>query len=134
MSEQGKELVRRLYDEVINAKDLDAIDRFVRGEELVEGIKSGCFVMFDAFPDVHASIDDVIAEGDQVVVRATSTGTHDGAWMGIPPTGRHVAFEYVEIYRIADGMVVGYWCLPDLAGLMRQLTGDAPVTSSAGRD
>jgi len=84
-------------------------------------------VLYGAFPDLHSSIDGVVADGDTVAVRATSTGTHDGEWMGMPPTGRHIAFEYAEFYRVADGKIVEYWCLPDMAGLMRQLTADEPV-------
>jgi len=40
----------------------------------------------------------------------------DGEWMGIPATGRHITFEYAERYRVGDGVFVGYWCVPDMAG------------------
>ena len=55
-------------------------------------------------------------------VRSTMTGTHDGEYKGIAPTGRNVAADCAEVYRLADGKIVGYWCLLNVAGLMRQLT------------
>lgn len=88
------------------------------------------FGYFEAFPDLHIALDDVIAEGDRVFVRSTMTGTHDGEYKGIPATGRHVAAESAEVFRVADGRFVGYWCLTNVAGLMRQLT-EEPVTAAA---
>ena len=56
-------------------------------------------------------------------------GTHDGEYKGIPPTGRHVAAESAEIFRVSDGRFVGYWCLTNVAGLMRQLTEEVTATT-----
>ena len=50
------------------------------------------------------------------------TGTHDGEFQGIPATGHHIAADSAEVFRVADGKFVGYWCMVDGAGLMRQLT------------
>jgi predicted ester cyclase len=58
------------------------------------------------------------------------TGTQDGEYKGIPATGRHIAAESAEIFRIADGRFVGYWCLANVAGIMRQLT-EEPVAAEA---
>jgi predicted ester cyclase len=122
MSEQNKEVVRDYYARVINGRDLDAVGEFFVDERLVEGVKSGCFRYFEAFPDMHVALDDLIAEGDRVFLRSTLTGTHDGEYKGIPPTGRHVATECAEVFRVSDGRFGGYWCLTNVAGLMRQLT------------
>jgi predicted ester cyclase len=100
---------------------------FFVDERIAEGVRGGCFRYFEAFPDLHIALDDVIAEGDRVFVRSTMTRTHDGEYKGIPPTGRHVAAESAEIFRVADGAFVGYWCLTNVAGLMRQLTEDVAV-------
>lgn len=127
MSEGNKELVRRWYERVINGRDLDAVDEYFADERIAAGIRQGCFAYFEAFPDLHVSVDDLIAEGDRVFCRSTMTGTHDGEYKGIPATGRNVAAETAEVFRIADGRFVGYWCLANVAGLMRQLTEDAPV-------
>ena len=59
------------------------------------------------------------------------TGTHDGEYKGIPATGRHIAVESAEVFRVADGKFAGYWCLVNVAGLMRQLTEEQAVTVPA---
>ena len=89
---------------------------------MVEGVRRGCFSYFNAFPDMHVSLDELIGEGDKVFLRSTLTGTHDGEYKGLDPTGRHVATECAEIFRVENGRFVGYWCLTNVHGLMRQLT------------
>jgi steroid delta-isomerase-like uncharacterized protein len=122
MSEQSRQLIQKWYDEVINGRDLDAVGDYFSDERMVEGIRRGCFSYFTSFPDLHVSVDELIAEGDSVFVRSTMTGTHDGEYKGIPATGRHIAAESAEVFRVADGRFAGYWCLANVAGLMRQLT------------
>jgi len=130
VSEQNKELVGRYYEQVINGRDLEAVGDFFADERIVEMVTGGCFRYFEAFPDLHVALDDVIAEGDKVFVRSTITGTHDGEYKGIPATGRHIATECAEVYRIADGQFAGYWCLTNVAGLMRQLTEEPAVATA----
>jgi len=129
MSEQLKDVVRDYYARVINGRDLEAVGEYFTDERMVEGVKAGCFRYFEAFPDMHVSLDELIAEGDRVFLRSTLTGTHDGEYKGIPPTGRHVATECAEVFRIADGTFAGYWCLTNVAGLMRQLTEEVAVAT-----
>jgi predicted ester cyclase len=129
MSEQNKDLVRSYYEQVINGRDLDAVGDFFADERIVAGVQRGCFSYFQAFPDLHVALDELIAEGDRVFLRSTMTGTHDGEYKGIPPTGRHIAAEAGEVFRIGDGKFVGYWCLTNVAGIMRQLTEEAPVAA-----
>lgn len=130
MSEQNKQVVRDYYARVINGRDLDAVAEFFADERMVEGVRSGCFRYFEAFPDLHVALDDLIAEDDRVFLRSTLTGTHDGEYKGIPATGRHVATECAEVFRIADARFAGYWCLTNVAGLMRQLTEETvPATA-----
>jgi predicted ester cyclase len=130
MSEQNKQVVREYYERVLNGRDLEAVGDFFVDERTVEGVKGGCFRYFEAFPDLHIALDDVIAEGDRVFVRSTMTGTHDGEYKGIPATGRHVAAESAEVFRVADGRFVGYWCLTNVAGLMRQLTEEVAAATA----
>jgi steroid delta-isomerase-like uncharacterized protein len=130
MSEQNKEVVRDYYARVINGRDLDAVAEFFVDERLVVGVRSGCFRYFEAFPDLHVSLDELIAEGDRVFLRSTMTGTHDGEYKGIPATGRHVATECAEVFRIADGRFAGYWCMTNVAGLMRQLTEEPAIATA----
>lgn len=122
MSEENKELVRRYYGEVFNARNVDAVGEFFADERLVQGIQRGCLAYFDSFPDLHVSIEELIAEGDKVVCRSVATGTHDGEYKGIAPTGRNVAIDGVDVFRVAGGRFVGYWCLANVAGAMRQIT------------
>jgi predicted ester cyclase len=130
MSEQLKDVVRDYYARVINGRDLDAVEEFFADERMVEGVRGGCFRYFEAFPDMHVALDELIAEGDRVFLRSTLTGTHDGEYKGIPATGRHVATECAEVFRISDGRFVGYWCLTNVAGLMRQLTEETAVATA----
>jgi ketosteroid isomerase-like protein len=129
MLDENKELVRRWYGEW-NAGNLDAVDEFFADPELAARIRRGCGVYLAAFPDLHASIEELIAEDDKVVCRSNMTGTQDGEIKGIAPTGRQVSIDSAEIYRIREGKFVGYWCQADVAGLTRQLTEERPVAAS----
>lgn len=129
MSEDNKDVVRRYYDQVINGRDLDAVEEYFADERIVAGVRSGCFSYFQAFPDLHVSLEELIGEGDRVFLRSTLTGTHDGEYKGVPATGRQIATEAAEVFRIGDGKFVGYWCLTNVAGIMRQLTEEAPVVA-----
>ena len=133
MSDDTKGLVRSYYAEVINGRDLDRVEDFFANERTVEGVRRGCFSYFQSFPDLHVSIDELIGEGDKVFCRTTMTGTHDGEYKGIPATGRHIATECAEVFTIADGKFVGYWCLTNVAGLMRQLTEEQVVAAAPAR-
>ena len=74
-----------------------------------------------AFPDMQATIEDMIAEGDKVAVRYTGTGTHKGELMGIPATGKQIAVTGIEIIRIAGGKMVERWEAFDNLSFMQQL-------------
>ena len=88
--------------------------------------RQGAEVIKRGFPDLHADIDDVLAEGDQVALRLTFRGTHQGEFLGMPATGRTIEYVSHEFYRIADGLFAEEWICSDLATLHGQLTaGDA---------
>ena len=129
MIEENKARLREYYERVLNGRELDALDEYWDNDDVVERVRRGCFSYFDAFPDLHISLDELIAEDDRVFVRSTITGTQDGEYKGISPTGRNVATDCAEVYRMADGKIVGYWCLTNVAGLMRQLT-EEPATAA----
>ena len=132
-TEQNKALVRRMVEEVFNRGNTRQVDEFlavdfVEHEVLPpgvapgrEGVKQLAAMIRSAFPDFKATIDDLIAEGDKVVLRMTWRGTHKGAFMGVPPTGKSVAFGVFDIIRIADGKFVEHWGQMDGMGLMQQL-------------
>jgi steroid delta-isomerase-like uncharacterized protein len=93
------------------------------GEDIrgLKDFKRSMGEFFDAFPDNHFAIDDMIAEGDKVAVRYTITGTHKGELMGIPPTNKKVTLSTIEIDRIVGGKFVEDWIRFDTLGMMRQL-------------
>jgi len=74
-----------------------------------------------AFPDLHITIEDLIAEGDKAVARNTVTGTHQGEYMGLPPTGKSIPYNEIFIVRLADGRIAETWGVVDVLSQMRQL-------------
>ena len=132
MSEQNKALYRRFVDEIINGKntsgigDLMAVDmvdhNLMPGQAPgLEGMEQLMTMFLSAFPDLHTTIDVLIAEGDIVAGRMTTTGTHRGDFMGIPATGKQVKFSEIHIIRIANGKAVEHWGNSDDMGMMQQL-------------
>ena len=143
MSEENKALFRRMFEEVINQGNISLIDElvapdFVEHEELPPGAPAGreavkqlFSMLHTGFPDLKATIDDVIAEGDKVVARTTWSGTHQGEFMGIPPTGKRASFGVIDIVRCADGKLVEHWGQMDSMGMMQQL-GVVPAPGEGG--
>lgn len=130
---EAKEVIRGYYERVLNGRELDALVDYWADKDRARMVTRGCLAYFDSFPDLHISIDELIVEGSSVFVRTTMTGTHDGEYKGIPPTGRPVSADCGEVYRLDDdGLITGYWCLSNVAGLMRQLT-EEPALAPAAR-
>ena len=132
-TEQNKALFRRMVEEIFNRGDMSLVDEFlapdfVEHEELPpgippgrEGVKQLTAMLRSAFPDFKATIDDMIAEGDKVVVRMTWRGTHKGEFMGIPPTGKSVSFGVIDVVRFAGDKFAEHWGLMDSMSMMQQL-------------
>jgi len=87
----------------------------------LEPYKQFISMYFTAFPDLHLTIEDIIAEGDNVVVRQTFQGTHKGDLMGILPTGKQATATGISIFRVANGKAVEQRANYDDLGLMQQL-------------
>jgi steroid delta-isomerase-like uncharacterized protein len=85
------------------------------------GYKQTVTAMLAAFPDFAVTVEDAVAEGDKVALRVTIRGTHQGALMGTPPTGKPIAISGMSLWRIADGKIVERWESADMLGLMQQL-------------
>jgi steroid delta-isomerase-like uncharacterized protein len=88
------------------------------GAELLKQVWA---MLLRIYPDIHLTVHDVIAEGDKVVTRNTVTGTHQGEFMGVAPTGKTVTYDEIFIFRFADGRVVETWGVVDVYAQMRQL-------------
>ena len=120
-AEENKAVVRREQEELWNhSGDLDAAEEiFV--PDYVEAAKQEAADFRLGFPDVVSTIEDLIAEGDKVVARWTSRATHQGEYMGIPPSGKEVMFTGISVYRIEAGKIAESWNEEDELGLMRQI-------------
>ena len=133
--ETNKALVRRQFEVLINEKDLspietDMADDFVDHEAPPgapagrEGARQWITLLHAVVPDLHVTIEDMVAEGDTVVVRNTWRGTHTGPFLGLPPTGRPFVLKGMVMWRLRDGKIAERWATLDQWGLRRQLTGD----------
>jgi steroid delta-isomerase-like uncharacterized protein len=78
-------------------------------------------VILAAFPDAQFTIEDLIASGDKIVWRYTARGTHKGPFMGVPPTGKEIAFKGIVIERFEDDLIVEEWSVSDRLSLFQQL-------------
>jgi predicted ester cyclase len=101
---------------------------FIVGPEWkgIEGIKNEVACHRRSFPDWHEKVDDIVVEGDKVVIRFTSTGTQLGEFQGIAPRGRKVKIQEMAIYRLSRGKIVEQWGMPDIHGLLVQLRDPTP--------
>jgi steroid delta-isomerase-like uncharacterized protein len=142
-AEEHKTLIRRFVEEAFNRGNLDVVDEVytpdyvghnagdpegVRGPE---GVKQFVDLYRGAFPDIHTTIEDMVAEGEKVAYRWTARGAHRGELMGIAPTGHQVTITGITIERIAGGKIAETWNNFDRLGMMRQL-GVAPPPGQAG--
>jgi steroid delta-isomerase-like uncharacterized protein len=99
----------------------DFIIHFADGDMNVEQYKGLCQEYFTAFPDLHVTTDDLLAEGDKVVKVWTVNGTNKGDFMGIPATGKPIVIKGIEVFRIANGKIAELWASMDNLGMMQQL-------------
>ena len=129
--EENKTIVRR-YQKAYNTNNLDDLDELVADDLIthalmpgmppgLEGGKQIHRMTIAAIPDLDTAIEDLIAEGDKVVMRFTATGTFKNEFIGLPPTGKLITFTGISIFRLAGGKIVEHWGQEDELGLMRQL-------------
>jgi predicted ester cyclase len=122
----------RYLEEVWNAPDLAlGVEKYWAedfashyAEDVAPGAESyrrHALSLFHAFSHLHYTVDDVVVDGDQLVVRMTVTGVHSGEFMNIAATGKEVTFHEIAWYRIADRRFTDIWAVLELPGLLRQL-------------
>ena len=139
--EANKALVRRYVAEVVNQRKLWLLPNFVAAEHVMheligdhygpEGVRLAIEDYQSAFPDLCMTIEDLIGEGDCVVRRFTASGTNEGSFMGVPPTGRFVSVTGVAIDRIREGRLVESWLSFDSLGALQQMGALPPIGLSA---
>ena len=132
MSEKNETVVKRFIEECINRKKVELMDKLFSPDYInhaatsdispdLEGYKERVRYMIAAFPDLSIAIEDLFSDGDRVAVRLTARGTHQGSYLGVPPTGELATWTAIAIYRVVDGRIVERWENRDDLGMMRQL-------------
>jgi predicted ester cyclase len=129
--EQNKAIARRFIEEIFVRQDPDAVDELVAPDFLPhdwglapqgrEAIRGAIKRASAGLSDVKMTIEDVIAEGDRVALRLTSSARQTGEFMGMPPSGNRYSIPEIHILRIRDGQVAEHWHQLDLPGMKRQL-------------
>lgn len=131
MSTENVAIMHRIY-EVLNGGNMDLADQVIAADSVshevppeypsgLEGWKQYFTDFRAAFPDLHFTVEETIAEGDKVVCRCTLRGTHRGDFMGIPATGKQVVVTGVDVGHFANGKGVEHWAYYDELGMMQQL-------------
>ncbi len=142
MTEHAKTVVRRYFTEVLNKGNYDLIkDLFSPSfifsgpstKKPVSGMPARIYdfvaTLRRAFPDLYVSIENAIAEENQVVVVWRMTGTHERAFRSIKPTHKHCSITGMDIFTIENGRIEGMWAFFEMQSLLEQL----PVKKSAGK-
>ena len=132
MKTEAKEVVARYFAEAWNTGRVDRFDDFFAADFVdhngfpdqrpgADEVKRAYVAFRAAFPDLRSTVDDIIADGDRVVVRTTLRATHLGTFRGIAATGNPIEVEGISIFRVAGGKLVERRGLTDNLGLLRQL-------------
>ena len=143
-TEENKALIRKVTEEIYNQGNLAAIDRYYAPDWVLhdapsnaggdrEALKQVLGVIKSGFPDVRATIELILAEGDLVAYRIVSEGTHTREYFGVAPTGKRVTLRQLNIDRVRDGRIIESWSESFGQGFHYQLTGKAPPVAAAAR-
>ena len=145
LTETNKTVSRRFFDEAFSKGQLNVLDEIIAKDHVnsgpgslpglptgPEGTKQLVTVYRNAFPDVHFTIDEQIAEGEKVITRWTAHGTHQGELAGLPATGKSSTVTGIAIDRIVNGKIAESWGIFDQFGMMQQL-GVIPMPETAGK-
>jgi steroid delta-isomerase-like uncharacterized protein len=138
---QNAEVLDRINEEAFNHGRADVLDeivseRFVEHDPMPgtpgdrEGFKALIRSLHEAFPDLHVETEDRVEGGDKIAERWACTGTHEGEFMGIPATHRHIDIHGMDITRFEDGRVVEHWTQIDMMSMLQQL-GALPAQTPA---
>jgi steroid delta-isomerase-like uncharacterized protein len=143
-TEENKAAERRFYEEVWKKRNFAVIDELVAPDVIEhnptvpgqgpgrEGFRQTVEMLLSAFPDAQVTIEDIIAEGDKVVVHWAGRGTHRGELMGLPPTNKEASAAGIDILRYEGGKRVETWRQWDTLGMLQQL-GVLPTPGQGGR-
>lgn len=130
-TEHNKEIVRRFVEEVQSRHKIELIDQLLSPDYIdhydgtqppyLESAKRFFAMIFAAFPDVTATIQEQTAHDDKVWTRKIFQGTHLGVFMGLPPTGKKICIEVFDIFRLEEEKIVEHWGVANMLGLLQQI-------------
>ena len=131
-TERNKTIARRFSEELISKGNMAVADELLAENYINhnpvgnqqpgrEGFKAALGGLRAAFPDLQETIEDIVAEGDKVVVRGVRRGTHKGQLMGIPASGKPVAATKTYILRVADGKITDAWLNWDMLSVLQKI-------------
>ena len=128
---QNKQLVEQMFSDVMNNRRFDRISDIIAPNYMnhsmpmpqpgPEGMAAILKMFEDGFPDMKITLDTVIAEGETVATRGYWTGTHRGAFMGIPATGKKVNIGFMDFWKFENGKATENWVQMDNMAIMQQL-------------
>lgn len=145
-TEENKALALRFVEEGFNSRGNLAVTDDLLASDFVDhnplpgllsllpglaGFKQLAAIIRVASPDLHYTVEDMIAEGDKVVFRYTACGTNEGELMGMPPTGERMTVTGIDIFRVSDGKIVEWWHTDDYLALLQQF---GMIPSLGGHD
>ena len=125
--EKNRALVISFINEVFNNHNVGAADNYYAGDHIEhnpqipqgrEGFKKYFTEFFNAFPDARASIDNIVAEADCVMVFLSIAAIHKGTLQCIPPSGKQVTIRSADLFRIENGKIAEHWDVVDSLGMM----------------
>lgn len=127
----NKAVVQRFIEEVWGAGNLNLVDKLVADEHVhhlsrrdvkgPDGVKELVIWFHKFLPDVQVDIHDLIAEGQKVVIYFRFNGTDTGGYRNHPPSGKHVTYDGIDIFRLSDGMITERWGIVDTVSLLYQI-------------
>lgn len=127
--EEGNKTLRSFIEEILNEHNLSSIEKYFSKESVEgspqaakggEGFKQFLNDFFEAFPDMHTTIEQIVAENNLVVVFLNGTGTHKGEFHGIPPTNKTVNIRSADLYRVENEIITGHWDVVDQLSLLKE--------------
>jgi predicted ester cyclase len=140
----NKEVARQLIERIFIRQEDRAIDELVSTQFTPhtfgpmapgrEGLREGMKRAGAGVSDPEFTIHDMIAEGDRVVARMTTSARHTGTFMGVEPTGNRYSIDEIHIFRISEGQLVEHWHAFDTMSLMRQLKGEGQAPGGASQE
>jgi predicted ester cyclase len=129
LKKKNKTLIRSFIEEIFDDHNLSSIEKYF-GKESVEGspqagkggegFRQFLTDFFEAFPDMHTTIEHMVAENNLVVAFLNGSGTHKGEFRGIPPTNKPVNIRSADLYEIENEIIIGHWDVVDQLNLLKQ--------------